>query len=382
MFSQLASLQNTTTINAARADARRHHLALLEMLDQAWGRCRLGVLTFTEAAITISSQLVLDQSTPAHEDGNEDTTTTKANNHSEANMLYQDRKLTTPDAQEGTATAASIEVGNGATRYDWSIAFTRICMRKEYPAIAIAAAMRLVEELPRKQGKCAPHRDDMAAELGRDIRTMDRGYKVLEADGWITRKKGGRNDPVTITLLIPPEDADIHRFGNKAGVGKRDTSMSHLEVVQTRHETAPSATSNGFKRDIQRVASKEQEEQKEQSEAQPPRACVLADRPVSSPVTELDGESASAVAGLSVIDYQCLWREHPKYPDTYFEGDAQEVFDKLVEEGIDPEMLRASLADYRKRCDGADPKTIKLMCYWLRVRGWEEENYPKLNIRH
>jgi hypothetical protein len=143
----------------------------------------------------------------------------------------------------------SVEVGHGATRYDWQIAFTRISARNEYPTIANLLAMRLVEELPRRQGQCAPRREDMAAELGRDIRTIDRGYKVLEAGGWINRKRGGRYDAVTITLMIPSEGADIHRFGSKKPVGIHDTQVSHMNGSHTRHETAPYATSNASIRD-------------------------------------------------------------------------------------------------------------------------------------
>jgi hypothetical protein len=173
----------------------------------------------------------------------------------------------------------AVEVGDGATRYDWSMAFTRMCLRKGYPARTIAAAMRLVEELPRRQGQCDPLREDMADELGVSNRTIDRGYEDLEADGWISRQRtgrGSRNDAVIITLMIPSEDADIHRFGNKSGVGIRDTRVSRDEPVHTRHKTGDHATQNGSIRDTQDVASKEQI-QKEQSAA-PPRAPEYADR--------------------------------------------------------------------------------------------------------
>jgi hypothetical protein len=172
-------------------------------------------------------------------------------------------------------TVDDVEVGNGATRYDWSIAFTPMCMRKEYPAIAIATAMRLVEELPRKRGQCDPLRDDMAVELGRDIRTIDRGYQVLEADGWITRHRAGRR--TVITFLIPSVDADIHRFGNKSGVGSRDIQVSRQDDDVTRHKTGSDATQNASSRDIYVSRTKEQEVQKEQSAASP-RASEYADR--------------------------------------------------------------------------------------------------------
>jgi hypothetical protein len=85
----------------------------------------------------------------------------------------------------------------------------------KYPAIAIAAAMRLVEFLPRRDGECDPHRKTMAAELGQCERQISRGYAVLEADGWIMRRRGG-HDAVIITLMIPPDDATRNNSGRSS----------------------------------------------------------------------------------------------------------------------------------------------------------------------
>lgn len=171
----------------------------------------------------------------------------------------------------------AVEVGNGATRYDWSIAFNRICMREKYPAIAIAVAMRLVEFLARGTGQCNPGRDTMANELGRSVRQIDRAYEFLETHGWIGRKRGGPHDPVTFTLLIPPDDADIHHFGAKKIDALQDTAMSRKNDLVTGHKTRSYGTQNGVLRDTQYVPSKEQVEQIEQSAA-PPRAPEYADR--------------------------------------------------------------------------------------------------------
>jgi hypothetical protein len=133
-----------------------------------------------------------------------------------------ERKAQEPNAATPKNSGA-VGVGNGVTRYDWSVAFTRMCLRQDFSRIGIVAAMRLVEELPRKQGQCQPGRDVIADELGRSERHLDRGYAILEHNGWIRRQRGGPDDDVTFTLLIPAENADIHRFGNKSGVGIRDT---------------------------------------------------------------------------------------------------------------------------------------------------------------
>lgn len=196
---------------------------------------------------------------------------------------------------------------------------SRISARNEYPTIANLLAMRLVEELPRRQGQCAPRREDMAAELGRDIRTIDRGYKVLEAGGWINRKRGGRYDAVTITLMIPSEGADIHRFGSKKPVGIHDTQVSHMNGSHTRHETAPYATSNASIRDTCVSRHKVQEVQKEQSAASP-RASEYADREEETFEQQLDRFKSTRARGALNVPYddpgyisfdEPRWSGHP-----------------------------------------------------------------------
>lgn len=69
--------------------------------------------------------------------------------------------------------------------------------------------------------------------------------------------------------------------------------------------------------------------------------------------------------------YAALWHA---YPNQTYEGDAPDVFYKLLDEGVDPEVLIAGAAEYSKHCEGIDPKKINLLCYWLRVRCWEDQN--------
>jgi hypothetical protein len=190
-------------------------------------------------------------------------------------------KPAAPRAQEPSDSTSQnpdvVEVGNGATRYDWSIAFSRMCMRKEYPAIAIAAAMRLVEYLARGTGQCDAKRITIANELGVSERHLNRGLKVLKDDGWIRLQRGGPEDPVTITLLIPAEDADIHHFGAKKIDGIQDNMMSRMNGSHTGQKWGSYRTETGVLQDTQCVPSKEQVEQIEQSAASP-RAPEFADR--------------------------------------------------------------------------------------------------------
>jgi hypothetical protein len=71
--------------------------------------------------------------------------------------------------------------------------------------------------------------------------------------------------------------------------------------------------------------------------------------------------------------YAALWRVYPYHPDPDGdETDAREVFDQLLDEGVDPGDIINGATAYAKRCIGAHPMTIGFMVYWLRGRGWEE----------
>ncbi|WP_029079313.1 hypothetical protein [Bradyrhizobium sp. th.b2] len=69
--------------------------------------------------------------------------------------------------------------------------------------------------------------------------------------------------------------------------------------------------------------------------------------------------------------YAALWAA---YPNHVSENDSRKLFDQLLDEGIDPDMLIAGAAEYAERCQGKPPEQIRLLCYWLRVRCWEDEN--------
>jgi hypothetical protein len=138
---------------------------------------------------------------------------------------------------QAPSASEAIEVGKGATRYDWSIAFSRVCLRKKYSPTALALVLRVPEFLPRGQGHCSPGRATLANEIGKSERQVDRAFKELER--WLPRKRGGRYDAATITLTIPPEDADIHHFGAKKVDAIRDIQVSRMNGCHTGHNQPP-----------------------------------------------------------------------------------------------------------------------------------------------
>jgi hypothetical protein len=168
----------------------------------------------------------------------------------------------------------------------------------------------------------------MAAELGQSKRQIDRGFQFLETKGWISRKRGGPDDKVNITLLIPAADAELHHFGAKKIDAIRANKVAHINGSHTRQNRASYAPEKGVIRAIQCGASKEQVEQIEQGAASP-RASGLVDReeqafrelielrPLSDPSQE---PAARAAYGAllkttridDIIDEACSFEKRPE----------------------------------------------------------------------
>jgi hypothetical protein len=250
-------------------------------------------------------------------------------------------------------TVEAVEVGDGVTRYAWSIAFTRICMSLPCKDrdIAIAAAMRLVEYPARGSGQCNAKRVTIANELGISERHLNRGLKVLKDHGFIRVERHGRDDAV-ITLLIPPADADIHRFGSRKSDVQQDDNAVPLNGSPTGQKRPPNGTGNGVQSDTQCGKTKSQVYQKEQSTAQPPCAPVPAERPVSEPMT-IDAESGA---------YRALCLAHPEGLDPNTAIEERAIFDQLVKDGYDPEQLIEDAYDYGDTHRGIEVPSFR---HWL-----------------
>lgn len=98
--------------------------------------------------------------------------------------------------------------------------------------------------------RCDPGYGTLAAEMGTSRRTVLRHLTLLEDTGWLQRKRGGRDDKVSIILCIPdaanrspapdlaPENHD--RIG--------DTILSPMDARNFVPSSASIGDKNGFHR--------------------------------------------------------------------------------------------------------------------------------------
>jgi hypothetical protein len=71
--------------------------------------------------------------------------------------------------------------------------------------------------------------------------------------------------------------------------------------------------------------------------------------------------------------YGALWQVYPYHPnpaDRESEPDARQVFNQLLDDGVDPEEITTAAAAYAERCIGLKKSSIDFMVYWLRHKDW------------
>jgi hypothetical protein len=94
-------------------------------------------------------------------------------------------------------------VADFISREQWKAAFRAVALAKDYTKTEILLAGALADNFYCKTGKCDPGYEKLAAEINAGLRTVKLAAKTLEADGWCSRKRGGRDENVNFTLSIP-----------------------------------------------------------------------------------------------------------------------------------------------------------------------------------
>jgi hypothetical protein len=94
--------------------------------------------------------------------------------------------------------------------------------------------------------------------------------------------------------------------------------------------------------------------------------------PVDIPVP--DAERARVCAAL----YRALLQAYPKYLGNCSDRECRAIFNQLLDAGFDGDNIIDGAMDYSDRCRGTDPKNVRPLIYYLRVKGWQQENHHLL----
>ena len=249
-------------------------------------------------------------------------------------------------------------VTNLASRDRWMIAFNEAAGSLDINAVTVALANRVALHFNCKSHRCDPGYDTLAREMGTSRRTVMRAISAIEAAGYMERRRGGRDDKVSFTLSIPNAANHVPAHDQETKNDDRigDTMLSPMEAT-------PYVTNSVSIGDTQAVTTKEQRN-REVSSAAPPRASSPVDR--VEPVTPVDRERA----------FGALLNAYPKYPRDPSDTQCRGIFEQLLDDGTDPDKIINGATAYAERCEGTkiNPREIRLLIFYLRVKGWLPDN--------
>jgi hypothetical protein len=88
------------------------------------------------------------------------------------------------------------------------------------------------------------------------------------------------------------------------------------------------------------------------------------------------------ISSAREIDFERLRKAYPKRTGTDPREPARKAFLRLVQSGVDPELMIAGAAAFREFRRNDDPKFTKQLVTWLNQRGWEDDySGPAPNAR-
>ncbi len=266
---------------------------------------------------------------------------------------------------------------------------------KELPSAAVRVALVIADHWNEESGEAHPSLQTIALESGLGegtVRRMlpalvERGYLAVQVGSrgsghpnryWPLDKSanGGAIESANGGAITEKPKAPFSRIKapsepKKAPTGALNT-VEHTE--HTKKERGSAARSADADRESATTSSATVDDETPNQRA--PDGALI--EPVEDDIqrkpsaTSIGAAANGADAGRSRDEaYAALWAA---YPNHVSENDSREVFDGLLDERVDPDMLIAAAEAYAKRCEGKPPEEIRLLCYWLRVRCWEDGN--------
>jgi len=143
------------------------------------------------------------------------------------------------------------------SREQWLTAFRAVALARNYTKTEILLAVSLAQAFYCKTGMCDPGYPRLVKETGACERSLKEAAKKLEADGWCSRKRGGRDDNVNFTLKIPTGiSADKTALMNGAPYVQKSASISAdtpaplITEVVTEKSAAPAARTSRMDRPV------------------------------------------------------------------------------------------------------------------------------------
>jgi hypothetical protein len=221
---------------------------------------------------------------------------------------------------------SSVVVTDLRSRDRWMIAFNEVMPQiGGVTVLVLAIGNRIALHHNVKHRRCDPGYDTLAAEMKVSERTVMRAIKLIEDNGWLRRKRGGRDENVSFTLCFP----------NVTGVTEPEKSGPIPDNMLSPMERSSYLTKPASIGDTQGGSTNEQRNR--DRSAASPRASVSSD--TVGPVTP--AEIARALSALE---------DHlPCNFDDNTQRAATKILGEMLKHGINMNHLHAEADQYCAR---------------------------------
>ncbi len=240
------------------------------------------------------------------------------------------------------------------------------------PPSALRVALRLLDHLNGKTGRCDPAHATIGAALGIGRRTVVDAIHALERAGWLRVERGGGDPNAPNGYSTNSYQFAVERLGEVPEAGRDDdppraeTCTPGGAEVRTSPRagirTPPvviSAPPRGAEIRTQNYEQVYREEKPGTGNTYPP-----------SPSPRSSRDRATGLPDELRADFSLFWSIYPRRERV---GAAEAAFAQAVANGADPADLIHGVRAYARSVKGSEPKYVAGAARWLAERRWTDE---------
>lgn len=243
--------------------------------------------------------------------------------------------------------------------YDLFAWLNEIKADADLPPSAFKVAFEIGQYINRKTGDAWPSSERIGSGIAMSQATVITMVRKLVASGYLDLEPGrpGRGHSHRYRMVLKPQQAKVSRKP-KNSAKTSGSSRENLRIVQIKPQPADK---NHLKNHLENHTG-----------AASPPPPVPVDRDV--PITERD----RAYGAL----YRALLQAYPEHHGISSDSECRAIFYHLLDTGHDEDKIIDGAFDYADQCREIAPKNVKPLIYYLRVKGWQQENLHLLQPVH
>jgi hypothetical protein len=247
----------------------------------------------------------------------------------------------------------------------------RALLASDLPDAAVRLGIAIALHLSVQKGRCDPGHDRLGKDTGTSARSVRRWAAVLERDGWLAIKRGGRGH--TSSYILLPADMTGHRVASQ----KRDMTGHHVAAQESfpDFDRPESAHMTGQNRAHDRPPAGRQKaylttkrEKKGESQTLAPDFASRQVRKKADASKQARKNAAATGADVGAA-FDRFWAIYPKRTGI---DAARKAFERVVKDGADVDAVVARAALYAVERKSEPPRFTLDPKNWLKDGKWKD----------